>query len=811
MTFILQLVVGIVLSLASTLLQQAFAQKPETRTGTRGTTDLGGKVPQYFLLGTIGDAGKLEYQGTWAHDGGLPNGHLVNVISFGDLPITAMVSAFVNGTRVVLDTDHPGDPYAYQGYPLDEFNDKFRWRFYDGTQTTADAYLVDKFGDAELSWTSSMIGRGVPYVITTAYWDEKTWTRFPEFLGEFQGIPLYDVRKDSTAGGTGTHRWDDHSTWEFSDNNIVMIYNILRGIYYEGSYMWGGSCTAAQLPYASWSAAMDACDEVITLAIGGGSEKRFRAGLRVNLNETPSDIITRILNGCNGRISHCSDGTVYVLVGIPEAADGVFSDEDVLATEPLGSIPFPNLDGIINGGTATFLEPDQAWGDKETAPYYRTDLEAEDDNRQLLEGMDLSTTFSGTQAQRVLKAVIEEGRRFRTHVVALPPEFRQYPPLSVLSWTSSRFGYTNKKFLVTARTKTPWSVVVLALQEVDPSDFSWDPETDEQEVPSAPIVINRPAPQPMTGWVVSPYILFDGAAEGRRPGIEIGYTGGLPDVRAVRVQVRSVGVADPFFDGEFPYDVSIVSPSNYVVTAAILPNEDYEVRGMFLPFSGRETLWSDWLNVTTPDVKLGPLDIEVDLEALADSVGEQLSWVKNGVRTLIDRFREIGSILEEVDRENAYQRGQLSRELRLQIDSLEAGFVEVIEVALGPGGAIATALQSLYAAMGGNTSEVNVRWEAVAAPGGYAARYAIQAAVNDGSFRAATFFMDVPSNPALPTRIVLDADQLLFTDTTGSTPMPAVVIEGGELKFVGARAGRISDVTGVEMIIDFDGKEIYMS
>ena len=44
-------------------------------------------------------------------------------------------------------------------------------------------------------------------------------------------------------------------------------------------------------------------------------------------------------------------------------------------------------------------------------------------------------------------------------------------------------------------------------------------------------------------------------------------------------------------------------------------------------------------------------------------------------------------------------------------------------------------------AMGGNTSEVNVRWEAVAAPGGYSARYAIQAAVNDGSFRAATFFL----------------------------------------------------------------------
>jgi hypothetical protein len=37
---------------------------------------------------------------------------------------------------------------------------------------------------------------------------------------------------DSTvAGGSGSHRWNDPSTWEWSDNPAVCRYNWVRGIY----------------------------------------------------------------------------------------------------------------------------------------------------------------------------------------------------------------------------------------------------------------------------------------------------------------------------------------------------------------------------------------------------------------------------------------------------------------------------------------------------------------------------------------------------------------------------------------------------
>jgi hypothetical protein len=657
--FLINLIIGVILSAASTLLSQAFGPKEQKRTGTRGSAQIGGKVPQYFLIGTVGEAGKLEYQNAWGNDGEVPNAYLTNVLSFGDLSITRMIGMFVNGVRV---TFVEADPVA-QGYPVPEYPSNLWWKFFDGTQTTADSYLVDKFGgDADRPWASDMVGRGVPYLITTALWSETLWTGFPSFVGEFEGIRLYDPRQDTTAGGSGSQRWGNPSTWEFSDNNAVIIYNIERGIYYNqpgattlGTKVWGGSSTQAQLPYAPWAAAMDACDEVVVTNIydeageitGTSTEKRFRAGRRINLNERPAEVIKEFLIGANMRISHASDGTVYPLVGVPDEADGAFSDADVLASEPLGSIPFPNLDSIINGATATYREPMQAWEDKETAPYYRSDLEAEDDGRQQVEGLDLGTTFSGTQAQRVIKAVIEEGRRFKTHVVVLPPEFAQYRPLQVLAWTSTRFDYEGKLFLITARTRTPWGQVVFGLQEVDPADHNWVPSTDEQPLSFTPVVPNRPTPQVVSGPSVAPVpgqLAFD--VFWSAPSVAV-------DVDFVRVTYRLPGDDDSRITIPIPKP-DLLTGSARVPVSLSLSNTPIEVQIEYIPGSGRPMVASAWMPVTIANVRIGPDDLTDELNEVFDDIHD---FLDTQLPAITDELSNIQAQLADIAAAPDYDNG----------------------------------------------------------------------------------------------------------------------------------------------------------
>lgn len=762
MNFIIQIILGVVLSIAGTLLQQAFGskQEQEQRTGTRGSAQIGGKVPQYFLVGTVGEAGKLEYQNAWGNDGQVPNAYLTSVTSFGDLPVSAMSGLYVNGVRVTMS----GTGAVPQGYPVPELSNKFWWKFFDGRQVTADSYLVEKFGgDADRAWASDMVGIGVPYLITTALWDETLWTGFPSVLGEFQGIPLYDPRKDSTAGGVGAQRWADPATWTFSDNSAVIIYNIERGIYYNGVHVWGGKKTAAEMPYAVWAAAMDACDQVVPLD-AGGTERRFRAGRRISLNERPADVIKELLIGSNARITHASDGQVYILVGMPAVADGAFTDADVLGTEPLGSIPWPNLDEIINGATATYREPLQAWEDKETAPYLRSDLVDSDDGRENIEGLDLGTTFSGTQAQRVIKAVIEEGRRFDTHVVALPPEYAQFRPLQVLAWTSERFGYSGKLFLITARTREPFGNVVFGLQEIDPNDHDWNPSTDEKPLSFAPVVTNRPAPQEVSGFSVAPAIAPDSAGNGRRPAIDVFWasTSVTVDVRAVRITIRLAETGVIVWEGEAPRP----EPGEARITQALLPNEDYEVQIQYMPYSGRVTVESSWLAVTTPNIKLGALDIDISFAEIAAEVIPELQWLSLKLTDVVENLERFGSLLSEQDLANYDDKLALRRELAVTADGLTASFNEIIEVAIGPGGAITQKLEVLYAAMGGSEAQVLVRYAAETTPVGVDARWGLQLSTDNGAtFGQAAFLVQVQDGAS---QIILAGDRTIVSNADGS-------------------------------------------
>ncbi|MEO9227441.1 MAG: hypothetical protein ABI216_00615 [Devosia sp.] len=775
--WLLQIVFGIVLSLASTLIQQALAPKAKpsaaaaTTRGYRGTIQTGGTVPQSFLVGTVAVPGKLEFRSAWGDAGGTPNAYLTDVISLGDLPITDVTGFFVNSAAVTK----AATGHTMQGYPIAEYADHLWWEFFDGSQTTANTYLTGKFGsDPDRPWLTDMIGRGVPYLTMTALIDETLWTGFPTYMAVCQGIRLYDPRLDTTAGGTGSQRWADPSTWAFSDNNIVIVYNILRGIYdADGNHFWGGHARASQVPYDIWSDAMDACDEAVTLE-AGGTEPRFRAGREISVAEVPADVIRDLLVGANARIG-LSGGVWSVLVGVPATSDGSFTDADVIVTEGTTLDAFPNLDGIVNGATATYIEPAQAWEQKETAPYYRSDIETEDDDRRQLEGLNLSTTFSGTQAQRIIKATVEESRRFARHVVSLPPIFGVYRVLQTLAWTSTANGYTAKLFLITAKTEAPSGSIVLGLQEIDPADHDWTPGTDEQPISFAPMSPIKPGAIPMTGWSVAPYVYPNTAGQPTRIGIEVEFAGGMTDVASVRIQVREdFGSGNTVWDsGEQAYDLTEADPVVRRITwAGIIPATDYEVRGLFIspPASGRVNTWSSWLPVTTANVP--PVSAQEIVLAAAEVLGQM-----GQIRTLIEQFKQFGTLLEGMDRENFTLRNTLSRSIAVKLGDLEASFTEIIEVALGPGGAIATALESLYAAMGGNTAEVNVRWSAQAGVDGYAARYAVQAAVNDGSFRAATLFLDVPTDTGQPTRIGLAAGQTVFLTSTG-IPIAAIDEDG---------------------------------
>lgn len=605
-----QLVFGMALSYGVSAIQKALAKKQQRKAEPRGVAldvRLGDDQPAQFIVGTYATAGIRKYTGTWGQASKTPNAFLTDVIELSCIPHPGLAGVWIDDTKGTILWNEP-QPDGL-GYPVAEFRENgtdYAWvRFVDGTQTVADPWLIAKFGShPERPFKASMIGRGCAFAVVTFRYNTEKFGGLPAMLFEMQPMPLYDLRKDSTNGGSGPQRWNDRSTWQPSDNNAVVIYNLVRGIYYGNEWIYGGqNLSAFRLPASNWIAAANECDRLVDNA-AGGQEKQFRCGYEVRLDMEPLSVVDDIRQGCAGRIAEVG-GVFKMLAGVPGAAVYSFTDDDILVTKDQSFEPFPSLSETHNGIEATYPEPAEKWASKDAPARYSSALEADDGNRRLATGIEFPAVPFGRQVQALMKVMIEEERRFRTHLFHLPPDAFAFEPNDVVSWSSNRNGYANKKFLVDRILGKFTFNQLVRLKEIDPSDYSW---SGTDELPTdvgwlGPIVAPS---QPMYGWTVEPYAIKDASGVDRRPSIKVSCAADQDDVKNVLVEVRLKSSQEVVFQSDA---TAYAAPYSWVLPGTFLPNTQYEVRGRFVPYSNRQTDWSSWITVTTPNLLISSADI----------------------------------------------------------------------------------------------------------------------------------------------------------------------------------------------------------
>ena len=464
---------------ASYFIQQA--NQPKQDSGTKLKATSGGAVDQSIIVGEKETAGSLIYAGTWGRPGKSPNTYYARVFCLQDMPSSGFSSRLWTGgkkaaidfdhiTYTDADTDYPADGSGYSGsgqsmgHPvptLDHDGNHYAWvKFLDGSQTVADPYLRAVFGSRDdRPWTASMVGRGRTLMIVTQRFTVKESNSELSATAVVQGMAFCDWRKDSTNGGTGSHRWGDAATYEYSANPAVILYNIMRGIYRDGTWIYGGfDWPARRFDTDSWTAAANVCDQNVDLA-GGGTEKRYRMGAEIDLAEPPLSVMDRVLASFSGRLVE-SGGIYKLYAGGIGASVYSFGDDDVIVTEPLSGKMFPSREDICNTITGSYCEPDN--GGQMKAYKKRTDAGyVADDNGELRsKEMNFDYVRNNRQAQRLAKHALNDNRRFMTKVAAFPSLARKLEPGDTVNWSdSARFGFANKKFIIGDVTLTNRGVV----------------------------------------------------------------------------------------------------------------------------------------------------------------------------------------------------------------------------------------------------------------------------------------------------------------------------------------------------------------
>jgi hypothetical protein len=635
---VLQVAAGVGLN----LLAKAFAGKSEQPAtpgfSVQGKLQAAGDVGRSFMIGRGCTAGSLVYTGTWGQSGNSPNAYFVRVVSLSDLPVASLSEVWVNGVKCTL-----GALHADYGYAITEYNkdgkDHLWVKFYDGTQTTPDAYLVAKFQASSRPYQSTRVGVGVAYAICTALVADDLFTGFPEFKFGLNGVKFYDPSRDSTVGGSGTQRWDTPSTWGGDGDHLpaVQIYNVLRGVSYNSAWFYGlQQMTAARLPLANWLAQIDKCRTAV--AGPSGPEPRYRAGGEIRVGNQLRATVEQLITSCQGRLSEV--GGVYKLhLGEPDDAVASFTDADILSTEGQSHAPFFGLADTVNGIAATYPAPEEAWNDKPAPPLYRTDLEVLAGNRRLMADVALDLVPYARQVQDLMQTALAEAQRARRHTFHLPPQYWLVEPGDTVEWTSTRNGYEEKLFRVDGVVDKGDLDVILDLTEIDPADFEFDFETDYTAPTTGPAIILRPPAQAIVDWDAQPYVVTDGNDQPRQPAILLSWEGAEDSgVVGVQYEVR-LAINDEVVSRGRTDDVAAGS---LIISQNIVPLTDYEARGRYIPSSPREVAWSSWIAVTSPDVR-------IDRDMLSRELDARLRQVEERLPDILTVRKELGELAGAVN------------------------------------------------------------------------------------------------------------------------------------------------------------------
>ena len=722
--------------------------------GVQGALAGGGDVPRSFNVGYSVTAGSLVYANTSGGDTTTPNAYLHQVIALSDMPGGTLEEVWINGELCTLDLPGVQDV----GYPVNEYKKggaEFLWiKYYDGTQTVADPFLVSTFSaDPNRPYESTRVGTGVAYVICTSLVEDTLFTNgVPTFKFALSGMPLYDPTKDSTNGGSGLHRWADPATWGGDGDNfpVVQAYNIMRGVYFDDVWLYGlQRMTSARLPAANWNAQIEKCRADL------GGFPTYRSGGQINVNAQIANTVEAFLTACQGRVSEIG-GSYKIRVGAPDSPTFSFTDDDILSTEPQSFAPFFGLADSINGITSSGPDPAQGWNTSVNPPIYDEDFEFEDGSRRLLANPSFDFVPYLPQRQRLQASALAEARRARRHNLVFGPAFWTVEPGDVGAWTSVRNNYTSKQFRADGALDKANLDVALNLTEVDSADY--DPPVYIPVVTGTTYNV-RPAPQGVVDWFAEPWTLPDSDGIGRRPAIRLTWDGTVPGVVGVQYEVRLAADNSAVTKGR----TDQLAAAAIIVSQSLIPNTEYEVRGQYLPSSPRDMLWSDWLSVTTPDVRLSESDID-------DAIRFNLTTLNDQFQDRLDEIEQkFATLASKIGKEGWTDIKSVRSQLAARSDAAFASIEEVRTVAVDNETAFASYQLEVSATFGPAFSTVSTVSEAFATVDGWgAARHTVKLNVNN----AISGTELINGGPGLSKTIFAsDAFQFQSASVNGGTPV----------------------------------------
>ncbi|PWU76217.1 hypothetical protein DK867_02795 [Ochrobactrum sp. POC9] len=649
-------------------------------------TQYGSNIPRSVILGTCATEGHHIYRNSYGSGGRL----IQDVFVLSSFRITAVPRVRYNGEwRSLVQQDSDGYWLVPNEGTSGDDHDNVRVKFFYGTMDQqAEPTLINNARPAG-RWTANHRGAGVAYAIVFSELRKNGdgLTSPAKLLFEVVGAPLYDWRKDSTMGGAGTHRWNDQSTWEYSDNPPVQIYNLERGFFNGTQRMVGKAVRASRLPLAEYTQAANICDEVMS-----DGSKRYRAhaiakdGPGANHDANLSPILEAMCGSWVERV----DGE-FPIAGAPQAIVATITDDDIKRGAPLRFSAKRKRTELINTVAASYVSPDDFYETKDAATRIDEGALAED-RETLASAIPYAAVTDVRQVDRLADIAIRGARYQASAEIVVHPKFLDtIKEGRWVRWNSSKYG--DHTFQVLTRQLGGINTdgardISIALQQI--SNGVFDPTAYETNPPN---IIVIPPPQYLAEVqnfdVIPILVVADG--QGELPGVRLIWDT-IDDISVVGVDIEYWPANDPsqVFTKFVTWDVT-----NVPIVEGLTSLTDWFVRTRLRVDNGRSVAWSTATPFTTLDAR--GEDSPVDYEGLDSDLKGLINWITDDTRELIRQGQENATTTADNALKAYANVSRLRRQLSSTFGTAKAQWTEDIFVATGPNSAIAQQLTKLSA------------------------------------------------------------------------------------------------------------------
>ncbi|MBB3944711.1 hypothetical protein GGQ73_000636 [Rhizobium skierniewicense] len=673
---------------ASFGINKIFAQKVPS-TSAQLQTEYGANNPRTVVLGTCGLTGRHVYRNNFGSGGR----NFQDVYELASFRITGVPRVRYNGKwRTLTEQNAEGFWLVPNEGTSGDNHDDVRVKFYFGSmdQQAEPTFIANSRPAGR--WTAAHRGAGVAYaVVYSGLRRQGNGLAAPaQLLFEVKGAPLYDWRKDSSVGGFGPHRWNDQSTWEYSDNPFVQAYNLERGFYNGNQLMVGKGVRASRLPLSEWTQAANIADEIIDGDYRYRSHMIAKDGPGANHD---SNLQPLLMAACASWVERV-DGE-FPIAGAPQAVVATITDDDIKIGAPKRFTVKRKRTDLINTVAASYVSPDDFYETKDAATRIDQSALAED-RETLASAIPYGAVTNVKQVDRLADIAIRGARFQASAEITIHPRFLDVVKEGRwITWASAKHG--TRTYQVLTRTLGPHNSdgvrdITVALQEIsngvfDPTAYATNP----------PVIIVVPPPQYLAevqNFAATPNIV-QAEGGGKLPGVRLTWDQ-IEDISVSGVLIEYWPVANPtqVFTKAVTADISVVQ-----IVEGLTSETDWQVRTTLMVDNGRAVSASGITNFRT--LQAGG-DLITNLENLGQDVRDTIALIGGARQELLNRIEQIG---QAVSLEAALS--QIQRDtMRAEVGGTYAEIETVRTVAATETEAVAQRVTTLSAVVGDTSAKL---------------------------------------------------------------------------------------------------------